>query len=89
MTPSTDLRAIEASGSGAWRWGLAASVVAASYGALVWLAFAMPPPEGTQGDFNEAMMLELEPVTAEAEAPPPAPEPRSPPALAASQPAAR
>jgi protein TonB len=75
MTGPGDLRAIEAPGSGAWRWGLAASVVAAAYGALVWLAFAMPPPEGTLGEINEAVMIELEPVTAEVEAPPPAPEP--------------
>ncbi|BDA86406.1 hypothetical protein Sa4125_39480 [Aureimonas sp. SA4125] len=80
MTEAPDLRALEASGSGAWRWGLAASVVAAAYGGLVWLAFAMPPPEGTIGEINEAVMIELEPVTAEVEAPPPAPEPVEEPA---------
>ena len=80
MTLPTDLRAIEASGGGAWRWVLAAGVVAATYGALVWLAVAMPPPEGALGETNEAVMIELEPVTAEIEAPPPAPEPAVEPA---------
>ncbi|KQT54757.1 hypothetical protein ASG43_04135 [Aureimonas sp. Leaf454] len=80
MTPfAVDLRSLEAASQGgtALRWSAAVLTVLTAYCAAIWLALSLPAPEGAEGEPQEAVMIELEPLTALEEAPPPAPEPEA------------
>lgn len=61
-------------GQVAAHWAGAAVTVLLTYAALIWLALSFMP-QGAAGELQDIAMVELEPMTAFEEAPPPAPEP--------------
>ncbi|WP_152046599.1 energy transducer TonB family protein [Aureimonas psammosilenae] len=65
----------ESLGAAAARWGFSSVVVALAFSGALWFASNLPAPEGALGDLNDAVMIDLEPMEAIEEAPPPAPEP--------------
>ncbi|GGE17671.1 hypothetical protein GCM10011390_41020 [Aureimonas endophytica] len=68
----------ESLSAGAARWGFSGVAVALAFSGALFFAAQLPAPQGAQGDLNDAVIIDLEPMEALEEAPPPAPAPEPP-----------